>query len=93
MVDPAAREGATTPTGIAARPGLDEPWTGFIRGQVASYGGGAPERAPAERLRVGAAQLEVRWSRTAQVLRELADTYERDAERFDRDAERRSDEG
>jgi hypothetical protein len=57
------------------------------------YEGGASERELALRLRVDAARLDVRWSRTSRVLRRLADDYDADAERYDRDAERRSDEG
>jgi hypothetical protein len=57
------------------------------------YAGGEPERALAEQLRADATGLEARWPRTARMLRDLADDYERDADRLDGEAQRRSDEG
>lgn len=57
-----------------------------------SYDGGGQEHAIAADLRQDATRLQVRWSRTSQLLRRLADDYEDVAGRLDRQAERRADE-
>jgi hypothetical protein len=56
------------------------------------YDGGGPESAVAADLRQDATRLQLRWPRTSQLLRRLADDYENLAGRLDRQAERRADE-
>jgi hypothetical protein len=58
-----------------------------------SYDGGAQERALADGLRADARRLQARWSRTARILRSMADSYEDEARQHDREAERLADEG
>lgn len=53
--------------------------------------GGRQERAIAERYRRWAEALQGRWFRTAALLRSVAESYERDAQREDKDAELNED--
>ncbi len=55
------------------------------------YDGGAQEAALAVSLRTDAERIEARWTRTARILRQMADGYEADARQYDREAERRAD--
>jgi hypothetical protein len=55
------------------------------------YDGGQQERDIAARLRRDAATMDVRWPRTARLLRSLADTYAGFAAQEDRQAQRSAD--
>lgn len=74
---------------------------GFARGchnqrRVATrgvYDGGERERTIAQQYRTDAERLELRWPRTANVLRGLADDYESYAKHIDKVDERDADEG
>lgn len=57
------------------------------------YAGGEQEHAMAQQYRTDAKRLELRWPRTARVLRGLADGYEFDAQHIDQVDERHADEG
>jgi hypothetical protein len=57
------------------------------------YDGGKQEAMLANQFRSWAEQVEDRWHRTGQMLRELADRYAEDARREDASAEKRADEG
>jgi hypothetical protein len=74
---------------------------GLILGKINSrgvtsrgpYDGGAQERALAASFRAGSAATKAQWPRTSRLLRELAESYERDAQREDIQAEQYADEG
>jgi hypothetical protein len=55
------------------------------------YAGGGQERGMAAELRRDAATMDVRWSRTARMLRSLADTYDSFAAHEDRQAQHAAD--
>lgn len=55
------------------------------------FDGGAQERALAKRYREWESQTAGRWRRTNRLLRQLAETYERDARREDAEAKLRGD--
>jgi predicted DNA-binding transcriptional regulator AlpA len=57
------------------------------------YDGGEQERALANQYRGWSALTRAKWPRTARILRELADSYERDARREDTKAELDADRG
>ena len=63
---------------------------GSVRG---AYDGGVQERALAQQYAADAKDLELRWPRTATILRNMAKSYEADAQYFDREDERDADEG
>ena len=56
------------------------------------YDGGDQERALAKGFLEWAAITGARWPRTTRLLRELADSYEREARRMDLEAEARASE-
>lgn len=55
------------------------------------FEGGAQERDSADRYSDWAQQVEAAWPSTGRVLRQLADSYEREARRHDEEAEALSD--
>jgi hypothetical protein len=57
------------------------------------YDGGDQERSLTKTYRQWATDMKARWPRTARVLQQLADTYERDARRHDAEAELDASEG
>ena len=57
------------------------------------YDGGARERGIAQKYRDSAKRVEMRWPRTAEVLRQVAKSYECFARHLDEQVERRADEG
>jgi hypothetical protein len=57
------------------------------------YDGGAQERALAGKFRSDSNATKGQWPRTSRLLRELAESYERDAQREDIQAEQYADEG
>lgn len=57
------------------------------------YDGGAQERTLAAQFRAGSNATKTRWPWTSRVLRQLAESYERDATREDVKAEQYADEG
>jgi hypothetical protein len=57
------------------------------------YDGGEQERSLAKTYAQWATDVKTRWPRTARVLQQLADGYERDARRHDAEAERDASEG
>lgn len=63
---------------------------GSVRG---AYDGGVQESALAQQYATDAKDLELRWPRTATILRNMAKSYEADAQYFDREDERDADEG
>lgn len=63
---------------------------GSVRG---AYDGGVQESALAQQYAADAKDLELRWPRTATILRNMAKSYEADAQYFDREDERDADEG
>lgn len=73
---------------------------GLVLGKVNSrgvtsrgvYDGGAQERTLAADFRAGSNTTKSRWPRTSRLLRELAESYERDAKREDIRAEQYADE-
>lgn len=75
--------------------------SGFSRGRYnqrgvsvrGAYDGGVQERALAQQYAADAKDLELRWPRTATILRNMAKSYEADAQYFDREDERDADEG
>lgn len=74
---------------------------GLILGKINSrgvtsrgvYDGGAQERALAANFRSGSNAIKAQWPRTSRLLREMAESYERDAQREDIRAEQYADEG
>jgi hypothetical protein len=57
------------------------------------YAGGDQERELVEQYQDWAVKITPRWPRTARMLRGIAESYERDAQRHDAEAELRQDEG
>lgn len=75
--------------------------SGFSRGRYnqrgvsvrGAYDGGGRERLLAQQYEAGAKELELKWPRTATILRNMAKSYQEDSHHLDTQDERDADEG